>query len=495
MSRNSTFFLFLSVAAVILLIATACGGAATTAAPTQPPAATEPPATAAPPTEALSTVPPLVGDSIRGGLLYDKWWVVIGADAPTGDQPLWQTQTTNTRTGPDTWRCKECHGWDYLGKDGRYGSGSHQTGFVGVMGVAGQDPNEILAILQGGANPDHDFSTVMDEQALIDLALFLGDELIDDSAIVNADKTPVGGDASAGDAIWSDNCAECHGPQGLAVNFSDETGPEYVGTIGADNPWEFLHKARFGQPGETMPAGMKLGLSDQDYANLLAYVQSLPTSSPVAEGGRLYDEWWVALGADAPTGDQPLWQTQTTNTRTGPDTWRCKECHGWDYLGKDGRYGSGSHQTGFAGVFAAKDKSADELTAALTGQVNPDHDFSAVLDESQINMLVAFVQQGLTDTSAYINADKTVNGDPAKGKTIYVGTCERCHGEQGKLINFGDEAGPEYVGTIAADNPWEFWHKASFGQPGEPMPAGVNNGWVPQDLADLLAYAQTLPQK
>jgi thiosulfate dehydrogenase len=52
--------------------------------------------------------------------LYDSWWTVTGTDRPTTDQPLWQTQTTNTRTGADTWRCKECHGWDYQGKDGAY---------------------------------------------------------------------------------------------------------------------------------------------------------------------------------------------------------------------------------------------------------------------------------------------------------------------------------------------------------------------------------------
>ena len=108
-------------------------------------------------------------------------------------------------------------------------------------------------------------------------------------------------------------------------------------------------------------------------------------------------------------------------------------------------------------------------------------------------MLVAFVQQGLADTSAFINADKTVNGDPAKGKSLYTSVCARCHGDEGKLINFCDDAAPEYVGTIAADNPWEFWHKVSFGQPGEQMPVGINNGWLPEDLADLLAYAQTLP--
>lgn len=220
-----------------------------------------------------------------------------------------------------------------------------------------------------------------------------------------------------------------------------------------------------------------------------------PTQAPspsgdVALGGKLYDSWFGTVGVDAPEGDQPLWKTQTTNTRSGADTWRCKECHGWDYKGKDGAYGSGSHYTGFPGILSAKDKSAEELLAALKAG---DHDFSKYLNEAQLNALVAFIQQ-LPDTSAYINADKTVNGDAAKGKVVFENTCKACHGEDGKLLNFGSEAEPEYVGTVAG-NPWEAFHKISYGQPGAPMPAGVEQGWSWQDIADIVAYAQTLPAK
>jgi len=445
---------------------------------------------------ACSSQPALVGNPARGGQLYDKWWVVLGVDAPAGDQPLWATQTTNTRSGADTWRCKECHGWDYKGKDGAYGSGSHFTGFVGVMDMAGKNPADILEILKGSTNPDHDFSSLMDEQALTDLALFLSQGLVDDSTIVNDDKTPVKGDAAAGATIFS-LCATCHGPKGTAINFDNDSEPEYLGTIAVDNPWEFVHKARFGQPGiGIMPAGVSMNRELKEYADLLAYVQTLPVESPVTEGGRLYDNWWKAIGMEeAPPGDQPLWSTQTTNTRTGGDTWRCKECHGWDYKGKDGVYGSGSHLTGFPGVMDATTMSTADLTAWLTGGKNADHDFSPYLGEAQVRMLVTFIQQGVADRSAYINADGTVNGDPARGETHYTAVCVRCHGSEGKNINFGNESEPEFVGTVAVDNPWEAFHKDSFGQPGADMPAGLNFGWSLQDIADLVAYLQTLPVK
>ena len=440
--------------------------------------------------------PQLTGNPARGGQLYDEWWGVLGTEAPVEDQPLWVTQTTNTRSGGETWRCKECHGWDYKGKDGAYGSGSHLTGFIGVMGMDGKNPNKILDTLKGSTNPDHDFSSVMDEQALIDLALFLNQGLIDDATIVNDDKSPqAGGNVEAGKTIFT-LCATCHGISGTAINFDNDSEPEYLGTIATDNPWEFVHKARFGQPGiGIMPAGVSMNRQTQEYIDLLSFVQTLPTDSPVTEGGRLYDKWWVAMGVAEPVGDHPLWATQTTNTHNGLDSWRCKECHGWDYKGKDGAYSSGSHFTGFPGVLDAREMSAEDLTAWLNGTKNPDHDFSPYFEEAQVNMLVAFIQEGVADRSPYINEDKAINGDAVHGETFFNSTCARCHGVDGKTINFGDQAEPEYIGTVAVDNPWEAMHKGTFGQPGQQMPAGSNFGWSMEDIADVVAYLQSLPTK
>jgi thiosulfate dehydrogenase len=135
---------------------------------------------------------------------------------------------------------------------------------------------------------------------------------------------------------------------------------------------------------------------------------------------------------------------------------------------------------------------ADELLAWLDGTTNPDHDFST-MGEVGLNTMVDFVQQEMKDISGFVNDDKSVNGDPASGKEMFDGTCASCHGVDGKKINFGDPDEPEYLGTIAADNPWEFFHKVSFGQPGEPMPAGLALGWSVEEIADLAAFAQTLP--
>lgn len=443
------------------------------------------------------------GDPVRGGLLYDKWWAVESGDehehddhegsssSPEGDHPLWATQSTNERSGEDTWRCKECHGWDYKGKDGAYSSGSHFTGFVGIFDSKDKPANEVLDALKGGTNPDHDFSTVMEEHDLVDLTVFITGALVDMDGLVNDDKSSKG-DAVAGEVLYGEVCTLCHGPEGNAINFHGIDEPEFLGHLAPDNPWEFIHKVRFGQPGWPMPSAIGNEWSDQDVANVLAYAQSFDEAPAVSGGGQLYDKWWVVLELDEPTGDQPLWATQSTNERSGTDTWRCKECHGWDYMGADGAYGSGSHFTGFTGVMGSATMSTEDLTGWLDGSTNPDHDFS-VMSEIGLNAMVTFLQNEMADISAYVNDDSSVNGDPANGRDLWEGTCAACHGVDGTKMNFGDADEPEYVGTVAAGNPWEFFHKASFGQPGAPMPSGIALGWSLDEIADLLSYAQTLP--
>ena len=229
--------------------------------------------------------------------------------------------------------------------------------------------------------------------------------------------------------------------------------------------------------------------------SLLLVTVASAQGGTVSRGGQLYDQWWKVVGADAPADDHPLWATQSNNTRSGADTWRCKECHGWDYLGKDGAYGSGSHMTGFSGVYdAAQSKSADELAAALKGAINPDHDFSSLLDDAAISDLATFMKEGLLDDRSYIDyATKApTSADTANGNQLFDATCAACHGADGTTLNFGDEAEPEYVADVAG-NPQEFLHKVRSGQPGTGMPSGIDGGSSVQDELDVLAYAQTLP--
>ncbi|MCF8052775.1 MAG: hypothetical protein K9L59_16155 [Desulfobacterales bacterium] len=103
-------------------------------------------------------------------------------------------------------------------------------------------------------------------------------------------------------------------------------------------------------------------------------------------GGQLYDDWWkTTLDTEKPKKDYHLWKEQSTNKRSGYDTYRCKECHGWDYRGKNGAYGKGSHYTGFKGVYeAAKKMSIEELENINKRGAQNNHDFTQYIGKEEI---------------------------------------------------------------------------------------------------------------
>ena len=84
-------------------------------------------------------------------------------------------------------------------------------------------------------------------------------------------------------------------------------------------------------------------------------------------------------------------------------------------------------------------------------------------------------------------------GSPTRGARFYQTVCANCHGFDGKLLNFGEEDNPEFIGTVAQANPWETLHKVRYGQPVQPMPALI--ALEIQDMVDIVAYTQTLPAK
>ncbi len=284
------------------------------------------------------------------------------------------------------------------------------------------------------------------------------------------------------------------GPQGQ----KGDTGP-----AGPQGP-----QGAKGDAGAAGPQGAKGDTGPQgpapSEAQLLALTNQVvqgtkASAEDIAHGGRLYDKWWTDdPGAAAPTGNHALWSLQTTNARTGTATYQCKECHGWDYKGKAGAYGKGSHLTGFVGVqHASMAMSKAQLLDILKGATDYRHDFSKVLSAKALSDLAAFLSEGLVNDTQYIDyaTKKPIGGDATRGKTRYDSTCATCHGADGKQLNFGSATAPEYVGTLAADNPWEFVHKVRAGQPGTTMPSAIVSGWKIQDVLDALAYSQTLPTK
>lgn len=237
-------------------------------------------------------------DIVQGALLYDNWYAALSLTPPSEEMPIWNRQSTNTRSGPDTWRCAECHGWDYRGAQGAYASGSHYTGFPDVMSLsAGMPPEEIVSHLKGEKDPAHDFSAYLDDRSLYQLAAFLKHGLIDDTEFINpVSLRVIGGDAARGQDLYEQTCATCHGPDGKQIVFRSEGLDEYLGSLANRDPWRFLHRTRFGAAGTTMPVGYNLGWTPEDGRDLLAYAQGLPTGGEIVPAGP------VAPGAVTPTG-------------------------------------------------------------------------------------------------------------------------------------------------------------------------------------------------
>jgi thiosulfate dehydrogenase len=221
----------------------------------------------------------------------------------------------------------------------------------------------------------------------------------------------------------------------------------------------------------------------------------------LVEGAQIYDSWYASLNVTAPSFNMPIWSRQSTNSRSGPDTWRCSECHGWDYKGVQGEYAFGSHKTGFLGVMAsASNLSQDEIVNLLKGSKDPAHDFSKYVNDASLQKVALFIKQGLIDDSQFIDSVslKVINGNTDHGRQLYTSTCAQCHGDDGKKIVFHTEGVNEYLGSVANRDPFRFLHRTRFGVAGAsvagtPMAIGYELGWKPADGRDVLAYAQTLP--
>ena len=205
-----------------------------------------------------------------GGRLYDTWWAVLFQDPPQVDHPAYPD--LGNRGGADSWRCVECHGWDYRGKDGRYAQGPHATGIKGVNGMAGTAPAEIAKILR---DDTHRYTPEMiPDQALEALALFVSKGQVDPDEAVDPATGAVRGDAVRGREIFQNICAICHDYDGMAWITSDEDELTTLGAIASRDPWRGLHKVMNGQTYADMPAMRAFGL--QTVLDVLAYAQSLP---------------------------------------------------------------------------------------------------------------------------------------------------------------------------------------------------------------------------
>lgn len=208
--------------------------------------------------------------------------------------------------------------------------------------------------------------------------------------------------------------------------------------------------------------------------------------SKIARGGQLYDFWLEMTDGEAPKDTHAAYPKESK--KKGKTTWRCKECHGWDYKGKDGHYGTGGNYTGVKGIRALD--GGDPAKAAAIIRDATHRISEGMLKQADVEALALFVTKGQVDMDKYIDPKtKMANGNAAKGAGYFNTICARCHGFEGKL----PKELPESLGKLANRVPWEVMHKMRNGDAGAAEMPGLRA--LPVDVVvDVLTYVQTLPQ-
>jgi len=201
------------------------------------------------------------GSIARGAKLYDKWYKVIGEEAPAESHKLYPKDAKYAEKAKSNWRCKECHGWDGMGADGVYSSGKHSTGIKGINGMKGGDPAAVVALLTA---PEHGYGAYLGDEDLTDLANFVVYGQSDYADYITDGK--IVGDVAHGKQVYGTICANCHGADGKL--------PKEMPPLGSltGNPWELMHKVLNGQPKEAMP-GLR-ALDHKISADVIAYIDA-----------------------------------------------------------------------------------------------------------------------------------------------------------------------------------------------------------------------------
>ncbi|MDK9696605.1 MAG: cytochrome c [Siculibacillus sp.] len=405
----------------------------------------------------------------RGGRLYDDWAKEIGSTS------LRQVERGQEKGKTRPGRCVECHGWDYRGKEGaaaRIG----QAGLIkGISGKAGGDAATIRAIL---IDETHRYRDYLEDSHLADLALFVAKGQVAMGGMIDPATLRAKGWAPNGNVYFQTICANCHGNDGQAI-----LDARPLGDIARDNPWQAMHTLLNGHPNGTMPALRVLDTTT--LVDILAHIQILPTRdllASIVRGGRLWDTWYKENGREVPEGIHPAYAGAPPKGVEPRTTWRCKECHGWDYRGRDGA--SAEHKPSAKGVQGL----AGADPAWILGKFDDArHAYAGLLSPRDKLDLATFVSRGQFDMDEYVDRiSRKSRGRPERYVSHYQTICAPCHGADGREIR----AMPP-LGRIAANDPWRSLHGILNGHPGEPMPPLIA---FPREAAvGILAYIQTLP--
>ena len=230
-------------------------------------------------------------DGINGGMLFDKFYATSASAEDTTPEfsNAFGLDLSNIAAAGDFYRCKQCHGWDRLGRKGAYINRAPKAGKrpnvsrVNLALAAKTDsPEELFARIASPRvprpadfdpktydpateNPAGDlmpaFGKIFTEGEIWDIVKFLKENAYDTTALYDL-KTegtyPTGvvsyaelgrdGDAPVGRTVFEDKCADCHGDDGLEIDL----GGKSVGQFLRTKAYEVHHKVGFGQLGSAM---------------------------------------------------------------------------------------------------------------------------------------------------------------------------------------------------------------------------------------------------
>jgi mono/diheme cytochrome c family protein len=399
----------------------------------------------------------------RGARLYENWAHESGEREEVVPNPAFTTKDVRVDAA-DTWRCVECHGWDYKGNHG----------FPSIRGRQGGNPAEVIALLKG---KPHHFEGYMHEGDFVDLANFVTKGQVDTAALVESARRLNTAGAAAFENVFATTCANCHGFDG-----GRQRGVPQIGDTARKTPSKLIHVVLNGHAGGNMPALRAFGTGMA--SGMLAYAQTLPAqnlAASITNGGRLYDDWEWATG-NRQAISHPSYPPKGPYANVPSLTWRCKECHGPDYKGNEGQFARGDHATGIKGIRAMDGGDPDLVMAILR---NRTHRFGAVLKYRDLQDLANFVTKGQVDMDTVIDP-KTgkARGDAKRGETFYQTMCIACHGREGRFT------AKRALGNRARTDPWGSLHSMLNGHPDDNMPALREID--AKIIKDILSYVQTL---
>jgi mono/diheme cytochrome c family protein len=246
-------------------------------------------------------------DGILGGAAYSKWWTTDASGSGTAP---------TTTASADFYRCKACHAWDGLGNAASYATRTGQSTLkasrpdVSSLNlrstIAASTYQEIYDLVahEGGRaidatdNTHSDFSEVLSSAQIWNIVKFLREETVSPTDLYDIEVTgpamyvdytqdpPVvvsptitysnigaKGTASAGQAIYTEKCASCHGADGTALDI----GGRSLGQFVREKPNEAWFKAKFGEAGTGMAPGLVSALQElQDLYAALAVAADFP---------------------------------------------------------------------------------------------------------------------------------------------------------------------------------------------------------------------------